>query len=231
MKKILFVEDDPNFSCIVKENLEDSGYEVVLVDSGEASVQIVSEVAPDVVLMDVELSGEMNGFDAAEEIRKGHPVLPVLFATARQSGPDLERGFRLPPMDYVRKPYRIKEILLRLQGLLGGVTKEGNLLCFGQISFDPVLRRLYVKGQEIRLSHLEAMLLMSLFDQQGKVLEKDQLIATLWGEVDDPKGKESSLHNLVYSLRKYLKADGSLSLEVVSKKGYRLIQQEGTAPD
>ena len=222
MRKLLFVEDDLNLSSIVKENLEELGYEVKHVPTGEEALDSLRDEMVDIILMDVELPGLLNGFDTAEVIRETNHVVPIIFATARQSGEDLERGFKIKNMDYVKKPYKIKEISLRIEGLIGKEIDKNALISIGTLSFDPVMRRLFGNGKEYHLSNLESELLQLLGANMDNVVGRDKIIQVLWSSNDDPKGKESSVHNLVYVLRKHLKDDPSIMLEVVSKKGYRI---------
>jgi len=222
MKKLLFVEDDQSLSSVVVESLEDLGFEVCHVLTGEEALEVLQKEMVDLVLMDVELTGKLNGFDTAEIIRKSNPDLPILFATARQAGEDLKRGFQIGCMDYVRKPYKIREIAFRIKGLIGSENKKEALICVGKFKFDPMLRRLCINNGEFRLSNLESGLLTLLCENENKIVNKDFLVQSLWGRNDDPKSKESSLHNLIYNLRQYLKEDPALMLEVVVKQGYRI---------
>jgi len=100
-KKLLFVEDDKSLSSVVIESLEDLGFEVYHAMTGEEALEVFHKEMVDLVLMDVELPGKLDGFDTAEMIRKSNSDLPILFATARQSGEDLKRGFQIGCMDYV----------------------------------------------------------------------------------------------------------------------------------
>jgi DNA-binding response OmpR family regulator len=222
MKTLLFVEDDQNLSSVVIESLEDFGFKVYHVSTGEEALDSLKVERFDIVLMDVELSGILNGFETAEAIRRVHPVLPIIFATGRKSGEDLERGFRINYMDYIKKPYGIKEITLRIEGLIGSTKPRTSSQKVGIFTFEPALRRLCGNGKEIHLSILESELLLLLTENTDHVVCKDKIIKGLWGSTDDPKSKESSLHNVVYALRKYLKDDPSLHLEVMSKSGYRI---------
>ncbi len=228
MKKLLFVEDDQNLSSVVKENLEDFGFKVRHVLTGEEALDSLKVDSFDIILMDVELLGEIDGFETAEKIRIIYPILPIIFVTGRKSGEDLERGFRINYMDYIRKPYGIKEIILRIEGLIGSTEPKITTIRIGIFTFEPTLRRLCGKGKEIHLSNLESELLLLLTENSDKVVCKDKIIQRLWGSTDDPKGKEGSLHNLVYILRKYLKEDPTLHLEVMSKSGYRITTQPCT---
>lgn len=222
MRKLLFVEDDPNFACIVSENLEDYGYQVVHKTSGEDAIAYLEVDSVDLVLMDVELIGKLNGFEAAEQIRKTDESLPIVFATARKDKEDIIRGFGIKNMDYVKKPYLMKEILLRIDALLGPERKAASQFEIGTFTFDPVLQRLSSKNTEFKLSNLESNLLALLCENFNKVVQKDALIQTLWDDNDDPKSKEGSLHNLIYNLRRYLKSEPTVALEVISKQGYRI---------
>jgi len=228
MKTLLFVEDDQNLSSVVKESLEDFGFKVYHVLTGEEALDSLKGERFDLVLMDVELPGELDGFETAEKIRRVYPILPIIFATGRKSGEDLERGFRIKNMDYIRKPYGIKEITYRIEGLIGYVKPRNSPQKIGIFTFEPALRRLCGNGKEIHFSNLESELLLLLAENSDNVVCKDKIIQALWGTTDDPKSKESSLHNLVYILRKYLKEDPSLHLEVMSKSGYRITSLPGS---
>lgn len=222
MKKLLFVEDDQNLSSIVKENLEDLGFKVYHVITGEEALDTLKSEHFDLILMDVELPGKLNGFDTAEAIRIIYPLLPIIFATGRKSGEDIKRGFQIKNMDYIKKPYGIKEIMLRIEGLIGAIKPTSSQLGIGNFTFEPALRRLCGDGKEIHISNLESELLLLLTENADEVVCKDKIIQKLWGATDDPKSKESSLHNLIYILRKHFKDDKSINLEVVSKSGYRI---------
>lgn len=221
MRRLLFVEDDPNFSCIVVENLQDMGFEVVHKTTGEDAIEFLKSETVDLVLMDVELLGELNGFETAELIRKTDAELPIVFATGRKDREDIIRGFLVKNMDYVKKPYLMKEMQCRIESLIGPEVKK-TLFTVGMFTFDPMLQRLYSRNRELRLSNLETNLLVLLCKSQNEVVYKDSLIQALWDVNVDPKSKENSLHNLIYNLRKYLKEDPELMLEMVSKQGYRI---------
>jgi DNA-binding response OmpR family regulator len=228
MKKILLVEDDQNLAFIMKENLEDLDFEVLHITEGESVFHHLTTEPIDLVLMDVELSGELNGFEAAEQIRKEYPMLPIIFTTARNTGKDLERGFRIDNMDYVKKPFGIKEISFRIEALLGkNNAKEAFMV--GSLTFNPILNQLQTKEGEIfHLTNLESRFLAELNENAGRIVSKEQLIETLWEDIDDPKSKEKSIHNLAYSLRQHLKGEPNVRLEMISKQGYRILLEAKT---
>lgn len=223
MKKILLVEDDKNLSFIMKENLEDLDFEVCHILKGEDSYKILENNHIDLILMDVELSGEIDGFETARIIRGKYPLLPIIFTTARTSGKDIERGFGIKNMDYVKKPFGIKEIELRINSLLKNKKNTDDIIMIGAFTFDKVLNKLYRYNQEFRLTNLESRFLTILSENMGTMVSKESLITALWGDVDDPQSKEKSIHNLVYKLRQCLNTDPSTNLELLSKQGYRII--------
>jgi len=222
MKKLLFVEDDVNLSSLVIENMEDLGFEVNHVVSGEDALALLQKQTVDLVLMDVELLGKLDGFETAEKIRIIYETLPILFVTARKEGIDLKRGLGIKYSDYVRKPYTNKEIAFRIKSLIGLENIMDAKLSVGKFSFDPMIRRLCINSVEYRLTNLESSLLSLLIENEHKIVCKDFLIHSLWSDTSDPKSKEGSLQNLISNLRKYLKEDPALRLEVVSKNGYRI---------
>ncbi len=222
MKKLLFVEDDKNLSSLVVENLQDLGFKVYHVITGEEALVMLQKETMDLVLMDVELPGKLNGFQTAERIRETKADLPILFATARNEGEDLERGLKLKCVEYVKKPYTMREIAYRIKCLMGCLNKSGAFLSVGKFQFDPMLRRLCINSLEFRLPNLESSLLALFCENENKIVNKDFLVKSLWGGNEDPKSKEGSLHNLIFNLRKYLNEDPDLKLEVVTKQGYRL---------
>ena len=226
MKKILLVEDDQNLSFMIKDNLEDLGFEVCHILKGEDAFQMLENEHIDLILMDIELPGELDGFETAEAIREKYPVLPIIFATARTTGKDIERGFSFEYMDYVKKPFGVKEIALRIDTLLGSEKPGDAMVMIGSFTFDPRHHRLLGYGKEFQLTNLESRFLAILYKNVGSMVRKELLIQILWGEVNDSKSKEKSLYNLVYKLRQCFKEEALVEFETISKQGYRIMVKE-----
>lgn len=222
MERILLVEDDPNLSMMIIENLEDLDFEVCHLQNGENVLPLLEQENFDLILMDVDLGGEKDGFDIAEEIRKIDKMLPIIFTTAKKSVLDLERGFNIGSMDYLKKPFGVKELSLRINALLKREDCKKNGFQLGTLIFNPSNQCLSVEEIIVRLTKLESSFLTLLCENKGKVVAKEDLINALWEKDDDPQGKESSLHNLAYKLRKIFEKENTVSLETVSKNGYRL---------
>jgi two-component system alkaline phosphatase synthesis response regulator PhoP len=223
MKKILLVEDDQNISYIIKENMEDLGFELYHIRKGEDAHKILENEHIDLILMDVELAGEYDGFETARIIRLKYPFLPIIFTTARNSSKDIEKGFSIKHMDYVKKPFGLKEIELRINAMLGNKNVNCQQQKIGSFTFDKELNNLYGYNEVFHLTKLESRFLDILNEKKGSIVDRTQLIKELWGEIDDAKSKEKSLHNFAYSIRNYFKKDDNVRLEMVSKMGYRLI--------
>jgi len=222
MEKILLVEDDPNLSMMITENLEDLDFEVIHLFNGNEALSHLEQNTFDLILMDVDLGLEINGFDIAEAIREKNKTLPIIFTTAKKSIADLERGFNIGYMDYLKKPFGVRELSLRINALLNRDEGEKNCYQLGLFTFDPCSQSLTLKGKTIRLMNLESTFLRLLCQNKDKVVTKEELIKVLWENENDPQGKEGSLHNLAYKLRKILNEDPSIKLETISKNGYRL---------
>ena len=223
MEKILLVEDDSNLSMMIIENLEDLNFEVVHLVNGEEVLSHLEQESFDLILMDIDFGCSTNGFDIAESIREKDKFLPILFTTAKKSTSDLERGFSIGCMDYLKKPFGIRELNLRMNSLLKKENLNLNTFQLGSSSFDNSCQSLTIKEKVIKLTKLESTFLSLLCKHTGKVVTKDAIIKVLWEYDDDPQGKVNSLHNLAYKLRKVLEIDPMISLETISKNGYQLV--------
>jgi two-component system, OmpR family, response regulator TrcR len=231
VKRILLVEDDENLSLILKDNLEDLNFEVKDVQNGEDAILLSEKENFDLILMDVELSGILNGFETAEVIRKKHLTLPIIFTTAKKSSDDIERGFSIGYMDYLKKPFGVKELSLRINALLDVKKPEKVVFQLGFFQFNPTYRTLNYQTEDHRLTKQEAQFLTLLCENSGNIVYKEDLINYLWENDDDPKSKEGAINNIAYNLRKYLKRDSSILLETIPKGGYRIIVNSGKLKD
>jgi len=222
MEKILLVEDDQNLSMMIIENLEDLEFEVYHLWDGKEVLPLLERETFDLILMDVDLGEEKDGFDIAEEIRTVNKTLPIIFATAKKSVADLERGFKIGYMDYLKKPFGIRELSLRINSLLKREEDKKDSYQLGTLTFEPSIQCLSKEGVNINLSKLESSFLKVLCENKGHVIDKEETIKELWKIDDDPQGKENSLHNIAYKLRKIFEEEPSVSIKTISKGGYLL---------
>ncbi|NBP67976.1 MAG: DNA-binding response regulator, partial [Cytophagia bacterium] len=167
MTKILYVEDEPFLGQIVKESLESRQYEVCMVEDGKDAVQVFSQINPDICVLDVMLPGK-DGYTIGKEIRSLNPGIPIIFVTAKIQTEDLLKGFESGGNDYLRKPFSMEELIVRINNLLF-ITQSRDSIVGKEIlkigTFDFNTQRFELKrGDQIRkLSHRESELLSILY--------------------------------------------------------------------
>lgn len=220
--KILLVEDDSTLSFIIQDALCREGFEVVCASNGEAGLAIFKEVGPDIIVADV-MMPKMDGFEMVRLIRLASPDVPVLFLTARTALDDVVKGFELGANDYIRKPFRILELVVRIKALLKRGRQgaaEDSRLAVGDCVLDFASQRLVVSGETIELSHTEAVIIDELFRHPNEVVEARTLMYRIWR--NDDYNNLNRLHGFIYKLRKYLSKSAALELLNVRGVGYKL---------
>lgn len=218
--RILLVEDDETLGFVVKDNLEQEGYEVDWKQDGRAALEALQSEIYELCLFDVMLP-EMDGFSLAEEVRReGNPV-PIIFLTARSLKEDRIRGFRAGGDDYLVKPFSMEELVLRMEAILRRTSgKEKRNFSIGRYRFDSANQRLSSGNFSIDLTAREAALLKLLAERVNEVVSRDEILVRLWGKKDYFLGR--SLDVFVSRLRKYLREDENLRLVSVHGVGFRL---------
>lgn len=225
MTSILLVEDDENLAYMLSENLELEGFSIKYVSNGEDVLPALKLKEYDLILMDVDLGLDINGFDLAEDIRLLYPTLPIIFTTGKTHFKDVERGLGIRYADYQKKPYGTKELLARINNILNRLNQNSSRrFFFGQLSFNPIEQVLKKDDLELRLTKTEATFLRLLCENINSVITKESIVKELWGN-EDIYQKEHSLNNLTHKVRKYLEYDPSVELITISKVGYKLIEK------
>lgn len=220
--KILLVEDDSTLSFIVQDALTREGFDVVCAPNGEIGLKIFKEANPDIIVADV-MMPKMDGFEMVRIIRLTSPAVPVLFLTARTALDDVVKGFELGANDYLRKPFQILELVVRIKALLKrnqhGVTEDTNLT-IGDCSLDFASQRLEIGSETIELTHTEAVIIDELLRHPNEVVEAKTLMYRIWQ--NDDYNNLNRLHGFIYKLRKYLSKSEVLELLNVRGIGYKL---------
>ena len=225
MATILLVEDDVNLAFMLGENLEVKGFEVCHIERGEDVISTIQQNKFDILLMDVDLAGNIDGFDVAEEVRKYYPSLPIIFTTGKTHFKDIERGLRLRYVDYQKKPYGTKELVARINNLLNRLNQSSTKrFVFGDFSFNPIDQTINCGEIEQRLTKTEATFLRLLCENINSVVTKENVVNVLWGD-EELYQKEHSLNNLTHKIRKYIDIDAGLELITISKVGYKLMEK------
>jgi len=225
MITILLVEDDENLAYMLSENLSLEGFSVYHLSKAEQVLPALRATNYDLVLMDVDLTSDIDGFDLAEEIRLIYPILPIIFTTGKTHFKDVERGLSLRYVDYQKKPYGTKELLARINNILNRLSqKNSKRFALGQLSFNPMEQVINKDDLELRLTKTESTFLRLLCENLNSVITKESIVKELWAN-DDVYQKEHSLNNLTHNIRKYLEYDSSIELITISKVGYKLVEK------
>src|SRR5579859_2507261 len=162
--KILYVEDEPFLGRIVKESLETRGFDVRLVADGKLVQSSFQETQPDICILDVMLPNK-DGYAIAQTIREDRNTVPIIFVSAKIQTEDLLKGFESGGNDYLRKPFSMEELIVRINNLLHLVQKSAKpktVEIIGKFEFDSSRYELKIDGNTRKLSHREAVLLQTL---------------------------------------------------------------------
>ncbi len=183
--RILVVDDEPKLIRLVQEVLTATGFEVLATCSGEHAVEMVAMEQPDLLLLDLILSGSEDGYQIAQRIREFSEV-PIIMLTARVRESDKLQGFTVGADDYITKPFSSKELVARIRAVLKRVSNgqpapsESEIDC-GSLKIDLVRRRVTVNGCEVHLTPTEYKLLYELASHPDQVLLHEQLLSAVWG--------------------------------------------------
>jgi two-component system, OmpR family, alkaline phosphatase synthesis response regulator PhoP len=210
MKRILLVEDEESLRDTLALNLEDEGYEVVCAESGMDALRLYRSQRIHLVILDIMLPG-MSGLEVCTAIRLENPDLPILMLTARDSPEDRIEGLRTGASDYLGKPFRLEELLLRMSNLLrrqeGPEHPEPEIASvrFGDNVIDFQAFRAQTPRGEVELTRKEWALLRLLVERQGEVVSRQQILQIVWGY--DVMPSTRTMDNFILNFRKYFEED------------------------
>ncbi len=217
--KILFLEDDINLNETVTEFLEDAGYEVDSVYDGEEAQIKIYENRYDLFLFDVNVP-EINGFELLKNSRESEDRTPAIFLTSLNSIDDVSDGYKSGCDDYIRKPFELKELLLRVQTLIKREffhTKKEMIEVCKDIEYSTTTNSLHVKGKEMQLQNKEALLLKLFLQKREEVVSHEVILDALWGYDENPS--DDALRTYIKKLRKIIGKERIIS---VKRLGYKL---------
>lgn len=222
--KVLYVEDEPFLGRIVKESLESRQFDVHMIQDGGEAVATFSTLRPDICVLDVMLPSK-DGYAIAQDIRKINPQVPIIFVTAKTQTDDLLKGFESGGNDYLRKPFSMEELIVRIQNLLSLVTQKEKVVheryAFGTFEYNPQRFELKAGDAVRKLSHREAELLVLLLQHKHQTLPRKDILLKLWG--DDSFFNSRNLDVYITKLRDYLKADPTIEIITIKGVGYNFI--------
>lgn len=223
--KLLYVEDEPFLGKIVKESLESRDFDVQMVQDGAKVIEVYHRFQPEICVLDVMLPNR-DGFSIGKEIHEHQPALPIIFLTAKTQTEDLLEGFRSGGNDYIRKPFSMEELIVRIDNLLSisrqqasrKSTETKEQIQIGQFCFHPQKYELQFEEETRKLSHRESQLLHILLAHKGRTVERQHILKTVWG--DDSFFNSRNLDVYITRLRAYLKADPEVKIITLKGVGY-----------
>ena len=227
--KILFVEDEEDLTLIVADTLRGQGYDVITAVDGIAGIDKFKSEGADIVVADV-MMPKMDGFTMAKEIRKLSLTVPLLFLTAKSTIDDVEHGFEIGANDYLKKPFELRELIVRIKALLrryGDNRTEDIRFAIGAYIFNLTTQTLSFGDKETELSHFEAKILERLASNLGKTVDATELMIAVW-QRDEPSNR-NSLHGYIHKLRRALRHDPSIS--IINQRGFGYMLALRTSPE
>ncbi len=233
---VLLVEDEQTLAMIIKDTLEGQNFIIHTADDGEEGLRLFFDLRPDVLVAD-EMMPHMDGFEMVRRIRQTDKQTPVLFLTARSAINDVVEGFELGANDYLKKPFGMQELMIRIKALAGKAfsftdekPKESTSFEIGDYRLNSITQRLTYVGvaaslqmqTEVELSHRESEILKRLCENRNQVVNTQNVLLDLWG--DDSFFNSRSLHVFITKLRHKLAGDERIRIVNVRGIGYKLIE-------
>jgi DNA-binding response OmpR family regulator len=237
MSRILVVEDEQHLAEGLRFNLEAEGYEVRVVETGEAALELLAAQPSffDVMVLDIMLPGK-DGFEVMSEARSSSQFVPTLMLTARGHPEDVLRGFEAGADDYLTKPFDLSILIARIRGLLrrrdwlrtsvnhiAARPEPKGAFTFGDKSVNFDLLELRVRDQVFRLTLMEAKLLSYLVRNEGKPVSRRAMLEEVWGLHEDTDTR--AIDNFMVRLRRYIEQDPTQPRHLLTVRGvgYRFV--------
>jgi len=221
--KVLLAEDDLSLSFVIKDSLQDAGFEVTHCTDGEAAWQKFQKKEFDICLLDINMPVR-DGFSLAKKIRQQSDVIPVIFLTAKSLEEDKLKGFQTGADDYITKPFSMKELIMRMDVFLRRTKKLKSDAVeeyqIGALKFAYNELKIYSDTATTSLTQREADLLKFFVTHSNKILKREEVLLNVWGKDDYFLGR--SMDVFITKLRKFLKADATIALETIHGVGFRL---------
>lgn len=228
--QVLFAEDELALAHIVRESLEEREFKVVLCADGELAYTQYTKQKPDILVLDV-MMPKLDGFELAKKIRQTDKTTPIIFLTAKSQVKDVIHGFEIGANDYLKKPFSVEELIIRMKVLLSAnrlfippnhVKKSsGEIIAIGKFLYDPARNNLTNGTTVHHLTARESELLNLLCQYKEDVIPRKLLLQKLWG--DDSFFNARSLDVFITKLRKHLEADPQVQLINIRGVGYKLV--------
>jgi DNA-binding response OmpR family regulator len=220
--KVLLAEDEASLGMIVKESLTSRGFIVFHAENGKEASEIYQKEKPDILVLDVMMPLK-DGFTVAKEIRLENKRIPIIFLTAKSQTSDVLEGFNNGGNDYLKKPFSMEELIVRINSLLNRIETKTNVdaIKIGDYSFNLTKQTLENSLEIQQLTHREAQLLFHLLEKKNEILDRTFILNKLWGNDDFFNAR--SMDVFISKLRKKLKKDTNIQIINIRGFGYKLI--------
>jgi len=222
--KILYVEDEIFLAKIVTESMEGRGFDVKWIEDGNDALSAFQSFKPDICVLDVMLPNK-DGFSIGSEIRTLNRDMPIIFLTAKSQVEDVLNGFSSGGNDYLKKPFSMEELIVRIENLLNMTSSTlasgSGTFIFGKFEFDPIRMVLKSTDNIQKLSHRETELLKLLVQNRNSIVDRRNILKELWG--DDSFFNSRNLDVYITRLRKYLKEDPGVKIMTLKGVGYQFV--------
>ncbi len=222
-QKILIIEDDENLRFVLLDNLAEQGYEADGAATAAEAIEKIHNDRFDLIILDIMLP-DTDGYTLCRRIRRDGCEAMILMLTARSLEDDIVQGFEAGADDYLVKPYRLRELLLRIRALLRRQQPMNNHeQRLADIRIDSEGRRVYdAQGNEINLTKKEFDLLECLISNRNRALTREQILNQVWGQ--NVVVEERTVDNFISSLKKKLRWNAQSNYRIVSLRGigYRM---------
>jgi len=220
--KIVLAEDEPSLGQIVKESLETRGFVVYHAVNGEIAYDYYLKKNPDILVLDV-MMPKKDGFTLAKEIREQNTTIPIIFLTAKSQTKDVLDGFEYGGNDYLKKPFSMEELIVRMKALLdrSKINKDKDKIGIGAYIFNYTKQELLLANETIMLTHRESQLLFYLSEKRNEILDRSFILKKLWG--NDDFFSSRSMDVFISKLRKKLYKDPTIKIVNIRSVGYKLI--------
>ncbi len=228
--RVLLVEDEETLAMIIKDTLDAQGFDIITAANGEEGLEKFFKVKPKVLVADI-MMPKMDGFEMVRRIRQTNQLTPVLFLTARSAINDVVKGFELGANDYLKKPFGMQELIVRIKALAKRATfyqssfqsESHNLIEIGKYRLNPTTQQLFFAGLSEELSNRESEILRILAENRNNIVETKDILLKLWG--NDSFFNSRSLQVFITKLRHQLSRDENIKIINIRGIGYKLITE------
>lgn len=220
---LLLAEDELALGMIIQESLESRDFKVRLCGDGQKAWECYLQEKPDVLVLDV-MMPKKDGFSLAADIRKVDPYTPIIFLTSKSQTEDVVKGFGLGANDYVRKPFSMEELIVRIKAHLDKIRirqSQSDWIVLGKYEFHPTRQLLKLGANENPLTSRESQLLQILLENANDITDRTTILNQIWGSDDFFNAR--SMDVFITKLRKKLQDDPAIQILNVRGYGFKLV--------